>query len=273
MRIDVRNVYGDVQKTFYVGSRDYHCVHVLRGPCQLHLAFFYLLFLIYPSIMSGFECLIGIKCNDFILLAHDNFAGRSILVMKQTQDKLFRLGDHLGMVVCGDSGDTVYFGEYIQKNLALYRIRNGYALSPHASANFTRYEMAKRLREKPNLVNLIMGGFDPSSKKVSLYYMDYLGALADVFYTAHGYGSLFVLSILDRFYRPDMTKEEVEELLKKCITVVQERLAINLPSFSYYFVDETGFSERNCFTVQPAKKCTIGKAGDDAAMETEVFEK
>ena len=78
--------------------------------------------------------------------------------MKQSQDKLFRLGDNLGMVVCGDSGDTVYFGEYIQKNLALYRIRNGYSLSPSASANFTRYEMAKRLREKPNLVNLIMEG-------------------------------------------------------------------------------------------------------------------
>ena len=191
--------------------------------------------------------------------------------MKQSQDKLFRLGDNLGMVVCGDSGDTVYFGEYIQKNLALYRIRNGYSLSPSASANFTRYEMAKRLREKPNLVNLIMGGFDPSSKKASLYYMDYLGALADVEYTAHGYGSLFVLSILDRFYRSDMTRQEAEGLLEKCINVVQERLAINLPSFSFYFIDEMGFSERSCFTVQPAKKSTENPP--DAVMETEVFDK
>lgn len=222
--------------------------------------------------MSGLECLIGIKCDKFVLLAHDNFAGRSILVMKQTQDKLFHLGDQLGMVVCGDSGDTVYFGEYIQKNMALYRIRNGYSLSPSAAANFTRYEMAKRLRQKPNLVNLIMGGYDPSSNKTALYFMDYLGTLADVSYTAHGYGSLFALSILDRFYRPDMTREEAEELLKKCITVVQERLVINLPSFSFYFIDESGFSERGCVTIQPTKP-PKEKGVEDVPMDTEVFDK
>ena len=222
--------------------------------------------------MSGFECLIGIKCENFVILAHDNYAGRSILVMKQSQDKLFHLGDQLGMVVCGDSGDTVYFGEYIQKNLALYRIRNGYSLSPSAAANFTRYEMAKRLRQYPNLVNLIMGGYDPASKKMALYFMDYLGTLADVSYTAHGYGSFFVLSILDRYYRPDMTREEAEELLEKCIAAVQERLIINLPSFSYYFVDESGFSERKSVTIQPAKKSTIEKAAE-APMDTDVFDK
>lgn len=222
--------------------------------------------------MSGFECLIGIKCANFVILAHDNYAGRSILVMKQSQDKLLRLGDQLGMVVCGDSGDTVYFGEYIQKNLALYRIRNGYALSPSAAANFTRYEMAKRLRRYPNLVNLIMGGYDPAGKKMALYFMDYLGTLADVSYTAHGYGSFFVLSILDRYYRPDMTREEAEELLEKCIAAVQERLIINLPSFSYYFIDESGFSERQSVTIQPVKK-TPGEQAPDAPMEMEVFDK
>lgn len=103
------------------------------------------------------ECLIGIKCDKFAILAHDNSAGRSILVMKQDQDKLFKLDDRLGMVVCGEAGDTVYFGEYIQKNIALYRVRNGYSLSPHAAANYTRNELAEYLRRRPYLVNLIMG--------------------------------------------------------------------------------------------------------------------
>ncbi|XP_041378679.1 proteasome subunit beta type-2-like [Gigantopelta aegis] len=107
---------------------------------------------------KAMECLIGIKCDDFVLLAHDNSAGRSVLVMKQNQDKIFKLDEKLAMVVCGDTGDTVYFGEFIQKNLAYYRIRNGYALSPNAAASYTRHEMAKRLRQAPTLVNLIMGG-------------------------------------------------------------------------------------------------------------------
>lgn len=203
------------------------------------------------SAVSKMECLIGIKCDTFTILAHDNSAGRSILAMKQDQDKLFKLGDKLGMVTCGEAGDTVYFGEYIQKNIALYRMRNGYSLSPNAAANFTRSELAEFLRKHPYLVNLLMGGYDPETSKSALYFMDYLGTLAEVPYGSHGYGSYFVLGILDRYHRPDMSQEEGEELLIKCIKEVQQRFFINLPSFSYYVIDEKGFSDKKTLTVPP----------------------
>lgn len=192
------------------------------------------------------ECLIGIKFDSFVILAHDNSAGRSVLMMKQDQDKLIRLGDQLGMVVCGEAGDTVYFGEYIQKNVTLYRMRNGYSLSPHAAANFTRKELAESVRSRtPKVVNLLLGGYDTHQSQTHLYYMDYLGTLADVPYGAHGYGSYFVLGILDRFHRPDMTREEGVELLEKCVSEIQQRFLVNLASFSYYLVSEDGFSKRN----------------------------
>ncbi len=199
------------------------------------------------------ECLIGIKTDKFVILAHDDTAARSVLVMKNNQDKLFRLEDNLAMVVCGDSGDTVYFGEFIQKNMAYYRIKNGYSLSPTSAASYTRHEMAKRLREKPNMVNLIMGGVDSKTKNPSLYFMDYLGTLADVSFTAHGYGSYFALSILDRYHHDDMTFEQVEDLLLKCILEIQQRLVINLPSFSYYKIDENGISEKKTVNIEKAK--------------------
>lgn len=213
---------------------------------------------------KAMECLIGIRCDDFVLLAHDNSAGRSVLVMKQNQDKIFKLDEKLAMVVCGDTGDTVYFGEFIQKNLAYYRIRNGYALSPSAAASFTRHEMAKRLRQAPSLVNLIIGGHDPKTNKCSLYFMDYLGTLASVEYTAHGYGSYFSLSVLDRYHRSDMTKEEAEDLLLKCVLEIQKRLVINLPSFSFYFIDELGISEKKVINTEVAKV-------EEEEMEQAVF--
>lgn len=214
------------------------------------------------------ECLIGIKCDTFTILSHDNSAGRSILVMKQDQDKLFKLDDRLGMVTCGEAGDTVYFGEYIQKNIALYRIRNGYPLSPHAAANFTRHELAEFLRRSPYLVNLLLGGYDAKSSTSSLYLMDYLGTLADVPYGAHGYGSYFVYGILDRYHRPDMSKEEAEGLLRKCVQEIQKRLLINLPSFSYYVIDAEGFSERKVLSVESVTNEVPQTVGvEDVAME------
>jgi 20S proteasome subunit beta 4 len=106
------------------------------------------------------------------------------------------------------------------------------------------------------MVNLILAGYDPNTQDSSLYFMDYLGTLADVQYTAHGYGSYFVLSTLDRYHKPDMTKEEAEDLLLRCVLEIQKRLVINLPSFSYYFIDENGTSTKGIINTEQAKIVT-----------------
>ena len=217
------------------------------------------------------ECLIGIKFDSFVILAHDNSAGRSVVSMKQDQNKLFKLDEKLGMVVCGEAGDTVYFGEYIQKNIVLYRIRNGYSLCPQSAASFTRNELAEFLRRSPFLVNLLIGGHDPRTSKNHLYLMDYLGTMADIPYGAHGYGSYFVLSLLDRYHRPDMSQEEGVELIKKCFKEIQKRLVINLPTFSYYIIDEKGFSEKKVFSTLPTDEkdsYPTMASPSDSAMET-----
>ena len=80
------------------------------------------------------------------------------------------------------------FAEYIQANIQLYSMRNDTDLGPSAVANFVRGELAKSLRSrKPYTVNLLLGGMDPITKKPSLYWLDYLAALAPLPYAAHGY--------------------------------------------------------------------------------------
>ena len=41
------------------------------------------------------------------------------------QEKMFKLSDKLLMLCAGETGDTVQFAEYIQKNIQLYKMRNG----------------------------------------------------------------------------------------------------------------------------------------------------
>ena len=45
-----------------------------------------------------------------------------------------------------------------------------------------------------------MGGYDKETGP-ELYYLDYLASLVKLPFAAHGYGSYFVLSLLDRHYR------------------------------------------------------------------------
>ena len=52
------------------------------------------------------------------------------------------------MTAVGESGDTNQFAEFITKNIQLYKMQNGYELSPAGAANFTRRNLADYLRSR-----------------------------------------------------------------------------------------------------------------------------
>ncbi|VDP02465.1 unnamed protein product [Schistosoma margrebowiei] len=122
-----------------------------------------------------------IKMNDFVLLAADMRCAHSILTIKHDESKMFKFSKRVLAAVCGESGDTSQFSEFIQQNMQLYEIRNGYELTPSAAANFTRNNMAESLRSRqsPYFVNLLIAGFDLQTGP-ELYFLDYLASLIKV---------------------------------------------------------------------------------------------
>lgn len=40
-------------------------------------------------------------------------------------DKMFKMSEKILLLCVGEAGDTVQFAEYIQKNVQLYKMRNG----------------------------------------------------------------------------------------------------------------------------------------------------
>ncbi|XP_063687947.1 proteasome subunit beta type-2-like isoform X2 [Bolinopsis microptera] len=189
------------------------------------------------------ECLIGITGKDFVVVASDNLSAHSIIAIKHDAQKQFELGDKMIMAVSGDAGDMTNYAEYIQKNLKLYEMVHGYKLTPNAAANFSRKVMAQALRSRgPYMVNLLLAGVEDDGTP-SLYFMDYLAAMTKEKFAAHGYGSFFILSTLDRYYREDMTKDQAVDLLKTCIREVQSRFIVNLNAFSVKIIDKDGIKE------------------------------
>lgn len=177
------------------------------------------------------EGLIGIAFKDFVLVAADKTMVYSIIAVKHDQEKIYKLSDNLYMAVSGEAGDTVQFAEFIEKNIQLYKMRNGFELSPSSAANFIQRNLADYLRSRtPYHVNVLLAGYDDKTGP-ELYYLDHLATMARLPYAMHGYGGFFATSILDRYYRPDMSQEEGLALLKKCVAEVQRRLIVNLPAF------------------------------------------
>lgn len=218
------------------------------------------------------ETILGIKGKDFVMVAADCSHGHSIMVLKDgmsvsvffiyhclfykftpfsvDETKIHQISDKLVMATIGESGDTVQFTEYISKNILLYRMRNGYELTPKAAAHFTRKNLAEYLRTRnPYHVNLFVAGYD-EKEGTELHYIDYLANAKSVRYAGQGYGGMFTNSIFDRYYYDNVTQEEAYDIFKKCVKEIQKRLIINLPNFKVTVVDKDGVKDLPMITAR-----------------------
>lgn len=192
------------------------------------------------------ESLIALEGDGFVMIAADVANARSVVVMKDDQDKIQVLDEHKLMAAAGVPGDVAKFTEHVTKDLRLSQLRSGIPMSMAAIANYTRGQLAMFLRKSPYQCNLMLAGYDAANDvdgtpaQTSLYSIDYLGTLTKLKFAAEGYAQYFVLSTLDRFWKKNMSEEDALKVLQKAINEVQKRLVINQPRFSIKVVDKDG---------------------------------
>lgn len=74
------------------------------------------------------DYLIGIRTRDSVILAADKTVFHSIVKLTGEREKAWHLGDYTSLLCVGEGGDADQFAEYIEKNIQLYKMRNGYVL-------------------------------------------------------------------------------------------------------------------------------------------------
>jgi len=192
------------------------------------------------------DSLIAIAGRGWVLIASDAMGSNSIIAAKGDVDKIYELDDDKLLGCCGSDTDRCMFCEYVQKNIALYTLVNsGLRMSARSAANWVRTEIRKALREGPYQVNMVLAGATGE-----LYRIDYLGALQRVNYAAQGYAGHFVLGLLDRYWRPDMTMEDGLKLITMCVREVQARLILNAPRYIVKAVSDHGIT-----VMEPIEGC------------------
>ena len=134
------------------------------------------------------------------------------------------------------------FGEFIERNIKWYEMRNGRTLDNEGIANFTRNTLAQSIRRNPYLCFVIQAGYD-AEKGPSVYWMDYFGSLAKPNATAQGLCSYFLLSLFDRHWKKDMTLDEGLKLVEMCIEQLSKRYVISLQQFIVKIVDKDGIRQ------------------------------
>jgi len=189
------------------------------------------------------EFVFGLVGKDFTLLCSDGNAARSIICYQQNHDRIIELNKHNALAMSGDPGDVEQFSTFVKANMQLYSMRNNYETSPAETSCYTRRQLATAIRKNPYNVMLLSGGFDTMEDKPSLHYMGMYGSMVSVPFAAHGYGQMFTCSLLDRWYRPDLTEEQAIELFKKVCQELQRRFICNLPTFKLKKIDKDGVTD------------------------------
>ncbi|KAF2757069.1 putative proteasome subunit beta type-2 [Pseudovirgaria hyperparasitica] len=198
------------------------------------------------------EVLLGITGKDFTIIAASKGAMRGVTILKATDDKTRELNKRTLMAYSGEAGDTVQFAEYIQANIQLYSMRNGMHLSPAATAEFVRGELARALRSRhPYTVNLLLGGYDDISDRPTLYWCDYLASLAPLPYAAHGYAQYYCLSILDKHHHPDIDFAKGMQILRMCTDELKRRMPIDFKGMTVKVIAKDGIREEEYVDDKP----------------------
>jgi len=183
------------------------------------------------------EASFGLAGKDFVILATDCQQVFSVIRMKDDADKITVVENKL-FAVTGNGADATYFMGYMIEDLKLHTLRNDRALTTKAAATWTRTNLAQALRKNPFQVDMLVAGVDEDGPQ--LFFLDTYASMEKVNRAAHGYGAMFTLGLMDRFWHPELTEEEGIALIKNCIKELELRFLVNLGRYTCKIVDKDG---------------------------------
>ena len=188
------------------------------------------------------DCVFGIQGKDYVLLAGDRASvSNSIIKFQDTDHKIWEITNNQLLACVGESFDKKDFAKYLKANADNYYYQNGIRLTTEEAASFIRKELAEGIRSSPHQCNCLLAGFDVDGPK--LYWFDYLGSYAKLLKAAHGYGAYFLYGLMDNYYKKDLTLEEGEVIISKCINELKTRFSINMVDFDVFKLTKEGIED------------------------------
>ena len=188
------------------------------------------------------DCVFGIQGNDYILLAGDRASvSNSIIKLQDTDHKIMKLTNNQMIACVGEAYDKKNFSKYIKANMENYYFQNGQRLTTDENAAYIRKEFAEGIRSSPHQCNCLVAGFDIDGPK--LYWLDYLGSYAKLLKAAHGYGAYFLYGLMDNYYKKDLSLNEGEMIITKCINELKTRFSINMVDFDVFKITKDGIED------------------------------
>ncbi len=182
---------------------------------------------ISETMLKSHTSIVGLVCKDGVVVAADRRATAGTLVYSKDERKVKKINDYIVIAITGGVADALISEKILAAELRLQELRNKSRPTVKEAANLAGMMFYKNIRTPsmlPFIVGFLVGGVNEDGS-TELYTIEPAGAVSRVKdYDANfSSGMPFMLGLLERTYKKDITVKEGVELAKECIKSSTQR--------------------------------------------------
>lgn len=182
---------------------------------------------ISKNILQSNTSLVGIVCKDGVVLGADRRVTAGSLIMGKNYAKIMQVNDYIAVSYTGGVADAQLTNKILAAELRLQELRTkskpGIKSAAHLLAMLT-YRSIRTPTMIPSIVGTLVAGLDENSK-ASLFTIEPAGGVYEVedYDCNFSSGMPYILGLLERQYKKDITVKEAVELAKECLKASTQR--------------------------------------------------
>ncbi|HJZ19285.1 MAG TPA: proteasome subunit beta [Candidatus Nanoarchaeia archaeon] len=210
------------------------------------------------SILRTGTSLVGIVCRDGIVMASDRqvTGGRSLVLNKNFQ-KTNPINEYLVVSWAGQVSGAQRLSKMIAAELKLKELRSKSRPTVKQSANLVATLAYNGIRQPsmvPDIVDTFIGGFNEDGT-TELYEIGADGALIPVKeYIANGSGMFYILGLLERQYKKNLSVEDGVKLAVESIKSSTQRDVYSGYGIDVFTITKEGIKKVVEQTIEPEYK-------------------
>ena len=179
------------------------------------------------NMLKSNTSLVGIVCKDGVIMAGDRRATAGTIVMSKTALKVRKVNDYILASWTGGVADAQLTHKILSAELRLRELRTKSRPTVEEAANLLSSIVFRNIRTPsmiPSVVGMLVGGFNEDGS-TELYTIEPAGSIVKVEdYDANfSSGMPYILGLLERQYKKDLSVKEGIELAKECIKSSTQR--------------------------------------------------
>lgn len=182
---------------------------------------------IQQNFLKSSTSLVGIVCKDGVIMGADRRVTAGTLIVNKEYQKVVQVNDYLLMSWTGGVADAQLTLKVIAAELRLKELRTKSRPSVKEAASMIGMMLYRGIRTPsmiPSIVGTLVGGIDENGK-ASLYTIEPAGSIVEVkdFDANFSSGMPYILGLLERQYKKDLSVKEGVELAKEALKSSTQR--------------------------------------------------